>query len=60
MTCDHCETAPRHTLRRKTGPGQWQTLGKACEGHLADLVSEQQPESAGLQVIPFNKRDWPV
>jgi hypothetical protein len=64
MKCDHeqCENAPRHTLRSKAAPAQWQMHGKVCEEHLADAVQavrDQQPALvAGLQVIPFAARDW--
>jgi hypothetical protein len=64
MKCDHCENEPRHTLRAKTGPGQWQMVGKICDEHLTDAVhrvsTEQSELAPALQVIPFSKRDWPA
>jgi hypothetical protein len=66
MKCGYetCDAAPRHTLRAKTGPGQWQMISGPCEEHLADAVQtvrDEQPHLVGgLQVIPFAKRDWPT
>jgi len=59
---DLCAHAPRHTLRIKSGPGQWENIAKSCDGCLPDVlavVKEEREDAGALQVIPYSKRDWP-